>query len=71
MPKVVVTGGVTAVEFSVSDKQDAIRKISERLQRQFPKKYVETVLNEWLASQLRITLMINYNNEKMHIRYED
>lgn len=71
MPKVIVTGNSGSIEFSVTDKQDAIRKVSERLQREFPRKYVENVLNEWLNTRLGITLMINRNNEKMHIRYED
>lgn len=71
MPKVIVSGGSSTIEFPVVDKQDAVRKVSERLQREFSKKYVETVLNEWLSAQLSITLMINRNNEKMYIRYED
>lgn len=60
-----------AIQFPVSDKSDAIRKISSRLLKIFDKEYVEKSLNVWLKQGMERTVRLGHDNERFTITYQD
>jgi hypothetical protein len=72
VPSVTITDdkGKT-VNFSVTDKSDAIRQLSSRLLTTASRTSVAKVLNEWLTTSMKKDLKLHIRSETVIIKYAD
>jgi hypothetical protein len=71
LARIVISGAGKTGEYYVSDRSEALRLVSSRLQKEYTKSALEKLLNDWLARSMTGTLRIKNGSDFVTITYSE